>query len=56
MRITRPKRPLSRPFAARFTTRKVPVNYMSRADFTAMVLSEYEAYGRILRELGVQPE
>lgn len=37
-------------------TRKVPVNYMSRADFTAMVLSEYEAYGRILRELGVQPE
>lgn len=37
-------------------TRKVPVNYMSRADFTAMVRSEYEAYGRILRELGVQPE
>jgi tripartite-type tricarboxylate transporter receptor subunit TctC len=37
-------------------TRKVPVNYMSRADFTAMVLSEYEAYGRILRELGVQAE
>ena len=37
-------------------TRKVPVNYMSRADFTAMVLSEYEAYGHILRELGVQPE
>lgn len=37
-------------------TRKVPVNYMSRADFTAMVRSEYDAYGRILRELGVQPE
>lgn len=37
-------------------TRKVPVNFMSRADFTAMVNSEYEAYGRILRELGVQPE
>ena len=31
-------------------TRKVPVNYMSRADFTAMVRSEYEAYGRILRD------
>jgi tripartite-type tricarboxylate transporter receptor subunit TctC len=37
-------------------TRRVPVNYMSRADFTAMVQREYEAYGRILRELGVQPE
>jgi tripartite-type tricarboxylate transporter receptor subunit TctC len=37
-------------------TRRVPVNFMSRADFTAMVQSEYEAYGRILRELGVQPE
>lgn len=37
-------------------TRKVPVNFMSRADFSAMVNSEYEAYGRILRELGVQPE
>lgn len=36
--------------------RRVPVNFMSRADFTAMVRSEYVAYGRILRELGVQPE
>lgn len=36
--------------------RRVPVNYMSRAEFTAMVHSEYEAYGRILRDLGVQPE
>lgn len=36
--------------------RRVPVNFMSRAEFTAMVRSEYEAYGRILRELGVQPE
>ena len=36
--------------------RRVPVNFMSRADFTAMVHSEYESYGRILRELGVQPE
>lgn len=35
---------------------RVPVNYMSRADFTAMVQREYEAYGRILRDLGVQPE
>ncbi len=37
-------------------TRRVPVNYMARAEFTAMVQREYEAYGRILRELGVQPE
>jgi tripartite-type tricarboxylate transporter receptor subunit TctC len=35
---------------------RVPVNYMSRADFTAMVQREYEAYGRILRDLGVRPE
>jgi len=32
---------------------RVPINYMSRADFTAMVQREYEAYGRILRALGV---
>lgn len=32
---------------------RVPINYMNRADFTAMVQREYEAYGRILRALGV---
>ena len=32
---------------------RVPVNYMSRADVTAMMRREYEDYGR---NLGVQPE
>ena len=32
---------------------RVPVNYMSRADVTAMVRREYEDYGR---NLGLQPE
>ncbi|WP_426955386.1 Bug family tripartite tricarboxylate transporter substrate binding protein [Muricoccus radiodurans] len=35
---------------------RVPVRYLSRADFTRMVREEYAAYGPILRALGVQPE
>jgi len=34
----------------------VVTQHRSRADFTAMVASEYAAFGRILRELGVRPE
>jgi tripartite-type tricarboxylate transporter receptor subunit TctC len=32
---------------------RVVVNYMSRADFTKLIQNEYQAYGPILRELGV---
>jgi tripartite-type tricarboxylate transporter receptor subunit TctC len=35
---------------------RVVIRHMPRADFTAMIASEYEAYRGILRELGVQPE
>ncbi len=35
---------------------RVVIRYMSRADFTQLVRSEYQAYGTILRELGVEPE
>lgn len=35
---------------------RVVVNFMPRADFTAMVRSEFGNYARILHELGVQPE
>ncbi|MBR0664265.1 tripartite tricarboxylate transporter substrate binding protein [Roseomonas hellenica] len=37
-------------------TGRVVVNFMPRAEFTAMVRSEFGNYARILRELGVQPE
>jgi tripartite-type tricarboxylate transporter receptor subunit TctC len=37
-------------------TGRVVVNFMTRADFTAMVRNEFGNYARILRELGVQPE
>lgn len=37
-------------------TGRVVVNFMPRAEFAEMVRSEYGNYGRILRELGVQPE
>ena len=32
------------------------IRYLPRAEFTAMIASEFEAYRGILRELGVQPE
>ncbi|MES2712336.1 MAG: tripartite tricarboxylate transporter substrate binding protein [Pseudomonadota bacterium] len=35
---------------------RVPVNFLSRADFTAMVAREFESYRTILRSLGVEPE
>jgi tripartite-type tricarboxylate transporter receptor subunit TctC len=35
---------------------RVVIRYMPRAAFAAMVREEYENYGRILRELGVQPD
>jgi hypothetical protein len=34
----------------------VVTQYRSRADFTAMVQTEYAAFGVILPELGVRPE
>lgn len=37
-------------------TSRVPVNFLSRADFTAMVAREFESYRTILRALGVEPE
>ncbi len=35
---------------------RVVIRYMDRADFTAMINSEFEAYRGILQALGVQPE
>jgi tripartite-type tricarboxylate transporter receptor subunit TctC len=35
---------------------RVVIRHVPRAEFAAMVRQEYENYGRILRELGVQPE
>jgi len=35
---------------------RVPVNFLSRADFTALVAREFESYRTILRSLGVEPE
>ena len=35
---------------------RVVMNFMTRADFTAMAQSEFESYRVILRALGVEPE
>jgi len=35
---------------------RVVLNFMPRADFTAMVAREYANYARILKELGVEPQ
>jgi tripartite-type tricarboxylate transporter receptor subunit TctC len=37
-------------------TSRSPVRFVPRAELTAMIREEYGNYGRILRELGVQPE
>jgi hypothetical protein len=33
-----------------------PVSFVPRAALTRLIHDEYASYGRILRELGVQPE
>ena len=37
-------------------TSRIVIRYMPRADFAAMINSEFEAYRGILQALGVQPE
>ena len=38
------------------STARSIIRYMPRADFAAMINSEFEAYRSILQALGVQPE
>ena len=37
-------------------TSRSPVSFVPRAELTRMIHAEYANYGRILRELGVEPQ